>query len=100
MTKGTVAFSRIEAMSDGPPRGMRQSIESRWRMNSTAASRLVSSTSTTESSGRPDLANASRSTATMAMLESIAPDDPLRNAPLPDLMQSPAASLVTFGRFS
>ena len=33
-------------------------------------------------------------------LESIADDDPRRNAALPDLRQSAAASLVTFGRLS
>ena len=36
----------------------------------------------------------------MAMLESIAPDEPRRKAALPDFTQSPAASLVTLGRFS
>ena len=50
---GTVACSRIDAISDGPPRGIRQSIEPRCCMNSTAASREVSSTSTSASSGRP-----------------------------------------------
>ncbi len=69
-------------------------------MNSTAASRLVSSTRTTASSGRPALAMPSRSTAAIAMLESMAPDEPRRKAALPDFRQRPAASLVTLGRFS
>jgi hypothetical protein len=69
-------------------------------MNSTAASRDVSSTSTRASAGRPDLATASRSTAVIARLERMAPDDPRRKAALPDFRHSPKASLVTFGRFS
>ena len=44
-------------MSDGPPRGIRQSMTSRRRMNSTAASRLVSVTSCTASAGSPTLAD-------------------------------------------
>ena len=36
----------------------------------------------------------------MAMLESIAPDEPRRKAALPDFRHRPAASLVTLGRFS
>ena len=36
----------------------------------------------------------------MAMLEVMAPDEPRRNAALPDFRHSPAASLVTLGRFS
>ena len=34
------------------------------------------------------------------MFEEIAPDEPRRNAALPDFTQRPAASLVTFGLFS
>ena len=73
---------------------------SRWRMNSTAASREVSSTSTRPSSGRPALASAARSSAAMAMFDSMAPDEPRRKAALPALRQRPKASLVTLGRFS
>ena len=69
-------------------------------MNSTADSRLVSSTSPTASSGRPALASPSRRTAAMATLEETADDDPRRSTALPDLRHSPAASLVTLGRFS
>ena len=87
-------------MSDGPPLGMRQSMTPRRRMNSTAASWLVSSTSTTLSAGRPALTKPSRNADATAMFEEIAPDDPRRNAAFPDFMHSPAASLVTFGRFS
>ncbi len=36
----------------------------------------------------------------MARLDEIAPELPRRKAALPDLTQSPAASLVTLGRFS
>ena len=72
----------------------------RKRMNSTAASWLVSSTSVTLSGGRPAFTNPSRSAAAMAMLEEIAPDEPRRNAALPDFTHRPAASLVTLGRFS
>jgi len=36
----------------------------------------------------------------MAVLEWIAVDEPRRNATLPDLRHSPAASEVTFGRDS
>jgi hypothetical protein len=90
----------MERISDGPPRGMRQSTLSRWRMNSTAASRDVSSTRTRASSGRPTLASASRSTPAMATFERIAPDEPRRNAALPDLRHRAKASLVTLGRFS
>ena len=87
-------------MSEGPPRGMRQSIDSRCRMNSTAASRLVSATRTTASAGSPALATASRRTAAMARLEVMAPEEPRRKAALPDFRHSPAASEVTLGRFS
>ena len=73
---------------------------SRWRMNSTAASRLVSSTRTTASAGSPALATASRRTAATARLDEMAPDEPRRKAALPDFTHSPAASLVTLGRFS
>ena len=73
---------------------------SRWRMNSTAASREVSSTRTRPSSGRPALASASRSTPAMAMFDSMAPDEPRRKAALPALRHRPKASLVTLGRFS
>ena len=69
-------------------------------MNSVAAARDTSSTSTTESSGRPAFATASRSTAAMAVLEWIAVDEPRRNAALPDFRHSAAASEVTFGRLS
>ena len=69
-------------------------------MNSVAASREVSSTTTTASSGRPALPTASRSTAAMARLECTAVDDPRRNAALPDLRHRPAASEVTLGRLS
>jgi hypothetical protein len=70
------------------------------RMKSTAACRLVSSTSTTLSSGRPALAAAWRRQATMAVLDPMADDDPRSMVALPALRQSPAASLVTLGRFS
>ncbi len=69
-------------------------------MNSTAASRDVSSTSTTASSGRPALTTAERSTPAIAVFEWIAVDEPRRNAALPDFRQSAAASEVTFGRLS
>ena len=87
-------------MSARPPRGMRQSTSPRWRMNSVAASREVSSTSTTESWGRPLADIASRRTAAIAMLEWTAVDEPRRNAALPDFTHSPAASEVTLGRLS
>jgi hypothetical protein len=69
-------------------------------MNSTAASWRVSSTSTSESCGRPALAKPSRNADAMAMFERMAPDEPRRNAALPDLRHRPKASLVTLGRFS
>ena len=69
-------------------------------MNSTAVSCEPSSTSATVSSGSPALTAAWRSNATTARLESRAEDDPRRKAALPALRQSPAASLVTLGRFS
>ena len=69
-------------------------------MNATAVSCDVSSTSATASSGSPALTAAWRSSATTARLDSSAEDEPRRNAALPALMHSPAASLVTFGRFS
>ena len=87
-------------MSDGPPRGIRQSMAPRSCMNSMAASWLTSVTSCTASAGSPVLATASRSTSVMARFDSSAPDEPRRKAALPDLRQRPAASLVTFGRFS
>ena len=79
---------------------MRQSIRPRRRMNSVADSRLVSSTSTRASSGRPALAKAWRSTRAISVLELMAAELPRRKAALADLRHSPAASLVTLGRFS
>ena len=72
----------------------------RSRMNAVAVSCDVSSTRATASSGSPALTAARRSSATMARLESMAEDEPRRKAALPALRQRPAASLVTFGRFS
>ncbi len=69
-------------------------------MNATAVSCEVSSTSATVSSGRPALTAARRRSATTARLESRADDEPRRKAALPALRHSPAASLVTLGRFS
>ncbi len=69
-------------------------------MNATAPSRLVSRTSPTASSGSPAFASPSRSDATIALFDEIAEEDPRSSTALPDLRQSPAASLVTFGRFS
>ncbi len=69
-------------------------------MNATADARLVSSTRTSASSGRPALPRASRSTPAMAMFERMAAEEPRRKAALPDFRHSPKASLVTFGRFS
>ena len=95
-----MACSRIEAISDGPPRGIRQSMNPSSCMNSTADSRLVSSTSPTASAGSPALARPSRSSAAMTVLDSMADDEPRNSTALPDFRQSPAASLVTLGRFS
>ena len=67
-------------------------------MNSTAAAREVSSTSVRASAGRPAEDTASLMAAAMARLDSIAKEEPLRKAALPDLMHSPAASEVTLGR--
>ncbi len=69
-------------------------------MNSTAASRRVSSTRTTTSSGSPAFPAASRRHATMATLERTAEDEPRSMVAFPAFRQSPAASLVTLGRFS
>ena len=79
---------------------MRQSITPSSRMNSTAAWRRVSSTSTTASSGSPALPAAWRRQATMATLERTAEDEPRSMVAFPAFRHSPAASLVTFGRFS
>ena len=72
----------------------------RNRMNAVAVSWEVSSTRATASSGRPAFTAAWRNKDTMARLESIAEEEPRRKAALPALRQSPAASLVTLGRFS
>ena len=69
-------------------------------MKAVAVSCDVSSTSATASSGRPAFTAARRNKATIARLESRAEEEPRRNAAFPDLRQSPAASLVTLGRFS
>ncbi len=69
-------------------------------MKDTADSRLVSSTRTRASSGRPALPSASRRTAAMAMFDRMAAEEPRRKAALPDLRHRPKASLVTLGRFS
>jgi len=69
-------------------------------MNAMAVSWEVSSTRATASSGRPALTAAWRNNDTMARLESMAEEEPRRKAALPALRQSPAASLVTLGRFS
>ena len=72
----------------------------RRRMNSTAASWLVSSTRITLSAGSPAFTKPSRNAPATAMFDEIAPDDPRRKAAFPDFMHNPAASLVTLGRFS
>ena len=69
-------------------------------MNAVAVSCEVSSTSATASSGSPAFTAARRSSATMARLDSMADEEPRRKAAFPALRQSPAASLVTLGRFS
>ena len=69
-------------------------------MKATAVSCDVSSTSATASSGSPAFTTARRRSATTARLESMAEDEPRRNAAFPALRHSPAASLVTLGRFS
>ena len=72
----------------------------RNRMNAVAVSWEVSSTRATASSGRPAFTAAWRSRDTMVRFESIAEEEPRRKAALPAFRQSPAASLVTLGRFS
>ena len=57
-------------------------------------------TSWMQSAGRPALAAASDSTDTSARLDWIAVAEPRSSAQLPDLIASPAASTVTFGRAS
>ena len=69
-------------------------------MKATAVSCEVSSTNATASSGRPALTTARRSKATTAWLDARAEDEPRRKAALPAFRHSPAASLVTLGRFS
>ena len=69
-------------------------------MNSTAASWLGSSTSATASAGRPASQPGPQERPTTAGFERWALDEPRRYAALPDRRQSPATSLVTFGRFS
>ena len=69
-------------------------------MNPTAPARLVSSTSATASTGRPALASPSRRAVATTVLVVMAEDDPRSRTALPDLRHSPAASLVTLGRFS
>ncbi len=69
-------------------------------MKATAEARLVSVTRITESAGRPALATPSRRADAMATLEPIADDEPRSSTAFPDLRHSPAASLVTLGRFS
>ena len=54
----------------------------------------------TLSDGNPAFTNPSRNAAATTMFEEIAPEEPRRNAALPDFTQRPAASLVTFGLFS
>ena len=88
------------AIREAPPRGIRQSITPSRRMNSTAAWRRLSSTRTTTSSGSPAFRAAWRRQATMATLELTAEDEPRSMVAFPAFRQSPAASLVTFGRFS
>ena len=56
-----MACSTSDAISAGPPRGIRQSTYPRSRMKATAVSCEVSSTSATASSGRPALTAARRS---------------------------------------
>ncbi len=72
----------------------------RRRMKATAVSCDVSSTRATASSGSPALPAARRRTATMARFESSAEAEPRKKAAFPALRHSPAASLVTLGRFS
>ena len=69
-------------------------------MKATAEARLVSSTRPTASTGSPALARPSRRAAATTVLEEMADDEPRSSTALPDLRHSPAASLVTLGRFS
>ena len=69
-------------------------------MNETAEALLVSSTSVTASTGSPALSSPSRSAAAMTMLEERADDEPRSSTAFPAFRHSPAASLVTLGRFS
>ena len=87
-------------MSDGPPRGMRQSIESRCRMNSTAASWRRVLDQHHASAGSPALAKASRSTAAMAMFDAIAPDEPRQERRVARLEAQPGRVAGDVRRFS
>ena len=69
-------------------------------MKAVAVARAVSSTRPTASAGRPALPRPSRIAAAITVLEPMAEDEPRSITALPDLRHSPAASLVTFGRFS
>ena len=69
-------------------------------MKATAESWLVSSTSPTASTGSPALSRPERSRAAITVLDRMAVDEPRRSTAFPDFRHSPAASLVTFGRFS
>ena len=89
-------------MSDGPPRGMRQSTTSRelHELDRGLVAHVVDEHARA-SAGRPALATPSRSTSAMARFErERARRARAGSAALPDFRQRPAASLVTLGRFS
>ena len=97
---GTVDSSTTERIRPAPPRGISTSTSPRARISALADSCPSPGTSWTTSAGSPVAAAASRSTATIAVLERAALEEPRSSTALPLLRQMPAASAVTLGRAS
>ncbi len=76
------------------------SMYSRSRTSAPTAARSAMPTSWTAASGNRALFNPARTQAAMARFDSSASEPPRRMQALPALMQSAAASAVTFGRDS
>ena len=90
----------MRSISDLPPRGTITSTHSGCVISTPTAARSVVAITCTASSGSPALRSPSRTSAASAWLLWIASEPPRRIVALPDLMHSPAASMVTFGRDS
>ena len=96
---GTFAPSTTALINPAPPRGISTSTRPRAAIISLVTSRPPS-TRATASVFTPAFLSPSRRASTQTRFDSMAELEPRSRAALPDLRHNPAASAVTFGRFS